>query len=903
MEIERGGGKRKAPEEGSGIPLPTQPTSKPALELAETWTNLSPQIGTSLFGQMDVATFVKYCSMSIRIRNWCDMVRSHYPTLFVQALEQMLLRSDMHSIMATCGSVGSEIWQHAGYKNEEWLERRRADDPNDYPQVRGEVWKAIFDTSVLPCIPPYYTASATTSLRPRRRAEMIWRILSDEVTDTPDAWDLEALLHVPPRQMRLIDENLVTKIVVDAMRTGRMKYLVLNEVWMRGLLSGKLHYRDQAFTVIIGRPNPQHPANAPHEWKLVAAAPRSYPAPKGIGELHPNIDARPELTNTRVTVTDASGRQTVYMNSIFESVTIKPQFVACVLTPLDDARSILERQMVADYGRPILKQSTYAAASLATLAALTAPAPPPRLFEQSDESNQGLFATVHNALMKRMPDRKLHWTMLQEDTMDRIPRSVSVDRTYGVYNYRSGTYERKFEDRRIFDRALAAEQTVFNERLPMRYFMFKDQEAGPSELVKYDLRNGRDAYYLIFMHPTLLSYDWYNPTTGEAAAQLILLRIMSFELIKATGEAVDVRNMYIPMSFNLSTNPWNYTATGCDFSNLLYNAEVRRAYIDSYLTYAPYLAAPGGPIEEVRYRRMIRQFTSVAIERFFTLPEIVLRAVERGLGVPPPPVIASGADEDQPIDIESYLAHSTVSIARRLEPAAAVRTYMGYFIQLLFTYNAQFNQDSVVSYYYDTAVGTISKFAIASLIGTIDRLTQLFDLIVGDPSGIAGHPLWAELRREYTLDRNRPDAAISGLLEWFRVPERRKLEQNDAYELRKEEVESQHIAAYGKIMRRWRFAHLFTMFQQYLLGTPRFLRGVVLFVEIADLLYHPFIENHSSNMAHIAETLAQLEIDVTLGRMQPPPRVAIDAMDESPANAQIPTTNEASAVSQSRALW
>ncbi len=207
MEIDRGG-KRKNPEEDPSSPLSSQPTTKPALETVETWVNLSPQIGAELFGQMDIDTFVQYCSASKAIRNWCDLVRSHYPTLFVRALEDMLVNSDIHSILATCTQKGGEIWQHAGYRNEEWVKNARVSNPHGYPQVRDEIWQTIFDTTILPCIPPLNEVNRQGNVQIRAYADEIWDMIRNATSSKYDWEEYDDIMSDAPRVCRHTDRRI-----------------------------------------------------------------------------------------------------------------------------------------------------------------------------------------------------------------------------------------------------------------------------------------------------------------------------------------------------------------------------------------------------------------------------------------------------------------------------------------------------------------------------------------------------------------------------------------------------------------------------------------------------------------------------------------------------------------------
>ncbi len=900
MEIERGG-KRKEPSSG-GSPLSIQPRSRPALETAEKWTTLSPQIGAELFGQMDVATFVRYCNISKAIRRWCDTVRSLYPLVFVRALESMLVNSDIHSVLAVCSKRDSDIWQYAGYENEAWVANARRSNPHGYPQVRDDVWKTLFDTSILPCIPPYYETTANGPIQPRPHAKVVWNVLRDAANLNEDHWEGLVAEFEQANGPYDLDEYMIGEMVRLASEEYRMKYLVLNTLPLCGLFTGLLHYRDDAYLPIR---DIQTPANQPPSWTLVGdlRSNRVYAPGKRHAELHPNLDATPDLLTTTVVV-DWGNRTTKYAHSV---VTLgldseHPQIV-CTLNDRDSVQALVTFMMMEEHGEGMLQGADFVAASLETIHKITHDPEikrhgSPRAAEESmpvfDQSfatmdNQGVFAYLERVLGRRKEPRDIHWSTAYKYTMEALPRSVRVKRKFATYDYPSGTYGPSATST-LFSRDLQHTQKVADVMIDMQNFMFESKITGPSEVVHYDLGDGNVAYYLFFTYPDATQYHWMSsdPNDASALAALVLLRVVSFVITTATETISREHTRYIPMRLLLSADIPRYSHVGYNLSGLLYDAEARRLYRETHLAYAPFISllsesedALGIDIFSIE-----TQTLAVPIERFFLLPDTGLLHIERAL---------MGNSTRFPFDAN----WGSGARFRALEPQAAVRFYLGLMVQHMFDYNALFNQPATIDYYVQKSEHQLSAFAVGSLISTIDRLSRLFDLLIGDPTGLESDPLWTELRQEYTADPKRPRAAIWGLHEWYAPIQRRPLEQNDAFIARQERIFFIRADIHARIKSLWQFAFLFVVFQQYLLGTPRFLRGMVLFVSIAAEIYGDYYPENRESPDRIGQKLAQLEMDVIRGVAQPLPSSRplsfVDVDDEQGMDTSPPAS--------ARALW
>ncbi len=852
MEIEGGGGKRGAPEEESGFPLNVQPKAKMRLSDVEPWTNLPFTVGANLFAHMDLRTFTKYCTVSRAVKEWCRVLQEQYENLFVHMLEEMILNSDIQSILGACANRSSDVWKYAGFDNEEWLQtaRQSGGGIQTYPQVRPEVWKTIFDTDVLPCIPPIFTATATTRPTYRRLGVFQWDDLLAAIYPTTDREarrdmikDIVARGHAP-----YIDDDIYTFIMREAEIADRTKYLVLNAIVCRALLSGTLHYRDKANVPYVGEREweDRRLPKPPPVWMYTISREtvREYSPARAHAELHPNIDAHPELTQNVFTFVDPDDRAQQYSTAAMEfgaatsdiaqggdwlSVTIlstddiRREILGKIRDAYPDVDSTAYEYSVASsdtLDRASVRAHLRAETSTAINTSSTPTSMVPGLFIESSAARQAPFRAVH-ATMSAL---SAAWGLAAEDTTDAIPRVLEISRLFATYDYATGRYKTTATTTTSTGSSYELERkTVFRADVTMPHSLeLYASDLGPSEIISFDINDVDRAYFLFFVYPYMERVKWTD-TNGSTFAYCMMLRVTHLVIPRGTPNLKLKKTFYVPVNFALRMSIDLYVHANLNFAHLLYNAEQRAVYRATYLSYDPLPSRHAHEPKKDPYL-LIDTMTDanyvIPIERYFAIPESTLVGIEERGGIISP--LASGR-----------------SLFRSLSPPVAIQRYLVMQLNMVREFLARFNTDDTVQYYRLQAQGTLAPFPIKSLINVMQWATEVLALIVGDrPPHTEMLPLWTTLHREFLFGKKRQATAIWGLREFSTPPARRANESDTDYNIRPMETQKIRYAVYSSIVKMWHIRRLLAVFRAYLLGTPNITPSILLFMNIARRIIH-----------------------------------------------------------------
>ncbi len=476
-------------------------------------------------------------------------------------------------------------------------------------------------------------------------------------------------------------------------------------------------------------------------------------------------------------------------------------------------------------------------------------------------NDQKIFEYIELIMGKRRSPEDIHWTTADKYTVNALPLAVKLRRQFQKYDYRYGNYMHH----------LMVTKTIFSRDLDggtSKWEMFESNITGPTEVIVHDRGYGKSTLYLFFTHPDAAVYHWRN-TGGTSLCSISFMRIITLDVDTTTGTVLNDRAVFIPVGLRCSADIQLYNDIGYKFSGLLYDAEVRRAYRETVVSYARAIPPPKNERYQIGFKTNLAplHISVVPIERFFLLPERTLIKIEAHFMGVSQPNLSAGSE------------------FRRRDPQSAIRLYLGYSLQRALEFDELHNQSNMIDHYFAKARGGLSRFAIASYISTMTRFTRLFDLIVGDHTDIANNPLWAELRREYTLDPKNPQAAIWGLTEWHPSTTPPAIISVNKPQPIATNRPSTYANVYISITKRWHLPYIVAVFKIYLLGTPRFARAMETLLDVVEHVIGDADYGGGPPIQDVIRPLLDIEHLVT--QTVPP---SLSAMSEAQE-------------SQSRALW